>query len=209
MTQTITWANAVSQTYKWGFSFIQGFIALLLLSSWTVAVFVVWLRAHLKLLRYEGHEKPNRYQAALLLSKSIEYDFKGFEDPSTTTNRSFDRHVAKTLNGGMVELEPLSPTAELHPGFKRSLKNWFQKERWWASFLMLDTVWLGVGWLTIRSWLSATFYWLTLFAWPSIVFALILGTTRNSRLFFVTSWVTFGIAMLLPLFWFLFGVYEY
>lgn len=183
----------------------------MLLSLWTVAVFTIWLRAHLKLSHYENFrklEKPSRYKAALKLSESIDHDFEGSEDPSTTTNKQFHQHVEKTLNGGRVRGQSLSPTGELRFGIKRGLKNWFKKEKWWASFLMLDLVWIGVGWMieglsllaALPDWLKAAVYWLALWAWPSIVFALILGTTRNSRLFFVISWVSLGVAVLFPLF---------
>lgn len=185
------------QTYKWGFSFLQLFIALLLMSFWTVAVYTVWLRAHRKLSRRGAYEIPNRYKAALRLAGAVSQDFAEFQDAKALTNRDFVEHLRRARDGGRVRGDSAMPVAERQDSLWRSVKNWFKREKWWASVLVIDTLWLCTVWVVLS--VVWTPYWLSLWMWLSIVFALGVGTTRKSRLFFVVIWLLLGIAVVFPL----------
>lgn len=168
-----------------------------------MAVYIVWLRAHRRLSRAGTYEILNRYKAAIQLSDSINDDLRGRDGDATLargfSNKDFDQYI-KDVHGGSVIMETPPFIINKNPGVWKKIMNWFSKERWWASALILNTVWLSVGWMAafgdFRLWVL---FWLTLWIWPSIVFALVVGTTRKSRLFFVFVWTLIGIVVIVPL----------
>lgn len=177
-----------------------------------MAIYIIWLRAHIKLSRHGAYEIPNRYKGVLCLSKSIERDFGSLEQATAMSNKEFAIYRDKTLNGGKVKGDRALPVNEysVRSGIKNSIKKWIKSEKWWCTVLSIHTIWLGVGWIVIfyiatntRNFAATQFvlvlFWITLWTWPSMVFAMIVGNTRKSRLFFVTVWTSLGALILFPL----------
>lgn len=208
----------VLQTYKWGFSFLQVFIALCLMATWTMAIWAVWLRAHVRLSSRGPYEFPTQYQGAMVLSNSIEEEFTEHDKPMAMSNEDFTNYRSKILRGGSVRN---FSTRSLVPGAKvgvwSSIKRWLRKERWWCIALLVETVWVSTGWMACTGLLNPFynsyyggsfrdfssldgFYLLSLWAWPSMVFAMAIGTTRKSRLFFIGCWEVLGLVIIMSLF---------
>lgn len=183
---------------------------------WTFAIWIIWLRAHTKLLHRGPYEIPNRYQGAILLSQSISEDFAEHQKPTAMNNKDFADYYSKTLRGGAVRCRSVRSPVELTPTrLWHSTKRWFEKEKWWFIALAVDTVWMGTGWMAVTSLLYRyyfyyydrslgyfdallAFYLISWWAWPSIVFALMIGTTTKSRLFFISCWVAIGVGIWVP-----------
>lgn len=205
------------QTYKWGFSFLQVFIALCLMAIWTLAIWMVWLRAHIRLSSRGAYEVPTRYQGAMRLSKAIEEEFEGYGKPMAMNSKEFSKYRSKVLKGGSVRHDSDRPILESNIGLWRKMKKWISRERWWCIPLAVHTVWLATGWMALErlnhALLAADsppslwtinfvggFYSLSLWAWPSVVFAMIIGTTTKSRLFSIGCWVVIGLVIIISLF---------
>lgn len=186
------------------------------MAFWTMVIFIVWLRAHVKLSRRGPYEIPNRYKGALVLSKAIEQDFAEHEKPGTMNEKDFTEHRSKILKGGTVWSDSVQPPLDSKRGVWSSTKKWMRQDRWWCVALAVDAIWLSVGWIALkesrnvyeyedvfdssRSSQNAYrnyralegFYAITLWAWPAVIFAMIIGTTRKSRLFFVSCGIVIG-----------------
>ncbi|KAG8159812.1 hypothetical protein KVR01_010449 [Diaporthe batatas] len=195
----ITHGNGQCQpigTYKWGFSYLQAFIALLLMTIWSVIVFVMWLKAHLKLSRRGPYEIPNRYKAAIKLTRSIALDFGDADMAYGLSNKEFTSHLRRHLKGGRVGADPAMALGKYSLSF-RGFGGWVAREKWWFSAVVLCTLFCCVGWmLPLAAW---SLLWLAVWAWPVLAFALAVGTTGRSRLFLSGCWLAIGVAWIVPL----------
>ncbi|KAL1882153.1 hypothetical protein Daus18300_000638 [Diaporthe australafricana] len=183
-------------TYKWGFSFLQAFVAMFFLGFWTLSIYVMWLKAHLKLLSRGPYEIPNRYKAAVRLSRSIAADFGDVDKATAMSNKEFSGHVGRTLRGGRVGADPAMALGQLF-SFRSILKGWVRRERWWFSALVLCTLFCCTGWMLPYA--AFGLLWACVWLWPVIAFALAVGTTNKSRFSFLVCWLLVGIAWIIPL----------
>ncbi|KAK7716923.1 hypothetical protein SLS63_010930 [Diaporthe eres] len=132
-------------TYKWGFSFLQAFIAMLLMSLWSLSVYVMWLKAHLKLSSRGPYEIPNRYKAAVKLTRAIAVDFGDADQATALSNKEFSTHVSRNLRGGRVGGDPAMALGKY--SFRSGLKGWVAREKRWFSGMVLCTSLAFFGWL--------------------------------------------------------------
>lgn len=191
------------------------------MAAWTLAIWVVWLRAHVRLSSRGPYEVPNRYQGALALRKSIDEDFAEHGKPTAMSDKDFSLHCSKTLMGGSVRNHSVRPIIASKVGVWANTKKWLKGEKWWCIAFAIETLWLSLGWMALqysfqrliyygyyvyrssayRSFEALEgFYSITLWAWPSVIFAMIIGTTTKSRLFFISCWVVIGLVILISLF---------
>lgn len=184
-----------TQSYKWGFSFLQAFIALLLMDIWTLSVFVMWLKAHLKLSSRGSYEVPNRYKAAVKLTRSIALEFGDVDKATALSNKEFSTHLRRGLRGGRVGGDPAMALGKYSLSF-RGFKGWVAREKRWFSAIILCTLFCCVGWLLPHD--AWSLLWLAVWVWPVLAFALAFGTTGRSRLFFFGCWLAIGIAWIIP-----------
>lgn len=166
------------------------------MSLWSLSVYAMWLKAHLKLSSRGPYEIPNRYKAAVKLTRSIAVDFGGNSDQAAAlSNKQFSTHVSQALRGGRVGGDPAMALGKY--SFRSSLKGWITSEKRWFSGIMVCTVFCCVGWLLpYGAW---CLLWLGVWLWPVIAFAMAVGTTSKSRFFFLISWLLIGIAWILPI----------
>ncbi|KAJ0117391.1 hypothetical protein J7T55_003805 [Diaporthe amygdali] len=182
-------------SYKWGFSFLQAMVAMLILWVWTLSIYIMWLRAHMKLSSRGPYEVPNRYKAAVRLSRSIAVDFGDVDRATDMSNKEFSAYVSRNLKGGRVGADPAMALGKFN--FRSCLKGWIRREKWWFSALILCTIFCCTGWQLPYSLFSLL--WLSVWLWPVIAFALAVGTTNKSRFFFLFAWLLLGIAWIIPL----------
>lgn len=169
---------------------------MLILWLWTLSVFIIGLKAHLKLSSRGPYEIPNRYKAAVRLTRSIAVDFGDVDKATTMSNKEFSTHVSRSLRGGRVGGDPAMALGKY--SFRSSFKDWVAREKWWFSGLILCTLLCCVAWLIPYA--IYGFMWLPPWLWPCIAFALAVGTTRKSRYFILFCWLVLGLAWIIPLY---------
>jgi hypothetical protein len=125
------------QTYQWGFSFLQLFVGLILMLTWTIGVCVIWLRGHVGRKSRPGDEVPTRYKAVLNLASSLCEAFSAIgEEPDALTNSQLKQHIAKSLDGGRVEaVNPFPAKYKL----RAAAWAWFKRDKWWILLLGIST----------------------------------------------------------------------
>lgn len=165
------------------------------MAAWTLTIWVVWLRAHVRLSSRGPYEVPNRYQGALVLSRSIDEEFTEHGKPMVMSDKDFSSYRSKTLMGGSVQHHSVRPILASKMGVWAKTKEWLRRDKWWCIAFAVETVWLSLGWM-----IPEGFYSMTLWAWPSFIFAMIIGTTTKSRLFFISLWEVIGLVILITLF---------
>lgn len=191
------------------------------MATWTLVIWVVWLRAHVRLSSRGPYEVPNRYQGAMALSKSIEEDFAEHDKPMAMSNKDFTNYRSKTLRGGSVRHFSTRSLVPDKAGVWASTKRWLKQERWWCIALLVETVWVSTGWMAVGAAFNAIdypytwgsyvayrrtalfvegLYGVTSWAWPAMLFAMAIGTTRKSRLFFIGCWELIGLVIVISLF---------
>lgn len=190
------------------------------MAAWTLAIWVVWLRAHVRLSsRGAYHEIPNRYQSALVLSKAIAEGFAAHAPkPSAMSNKDFELHRSKTLKGGSVRHDTVRTFMGSKVGVWANTKKWLRREKWSCLALTILTAWVAAGWMVVgyaeqrisyygyspseyRTFVAVeVFYMLSLWTVPSFLFAMLIGTTTKSRLFFMGVWAIPGIVVIIALF---------
>lgn len=168
---------------------------MLLMSLWTLSVFVMWVMAHLKLSSRGAYEVPNRYKAAVKLTRSIAVDFGDADSAAALSNKEFSTHVRRNLRGGRVGGDPAMALGKY--SYRSRLWGWIKREKVWFSAIVVCTIFCCVGWMLPGRIIGLL--WLGIWLWPVLLFALAVGTTGKSRFFFFGCWLAVGIAWILPM----------
>ncbi|KAI3332228.1 hypothetical protein HD806DRAFT_479848 [Xylariaceae sp. AK1471] len=169
----------LGESFQWGFSYIQLFIVVLLLTIWTSCTCILRHRTRLFLPLQDQPERPRGLRAVLLLAEAIKSELEASGiNPHTLTNKRLKRQINKQLKGGSISFG-LPPTRRnIHT--RRNLMQWVKR----------DLVWLIT---------AATFAVFSYFVSPPIVFPILsllilwayfVGTTTKSRLFLATCLVS-------------------
>ncbi|KAI1460424.1 hypothetical protein F4805DRAFT_392504 [Annulohypoxylon moriforme] len=90
---------------KWGFSFIQIFLALLTLTVWTTGTSILWheARSNLRLLR--GTTVPRGWRPILILAENMTKEMRRAGlDAYSLTDQELKDEVKNRLNGGSISL---------------------------------------------------------------------------------------------------------
>jgi hypothetical protein len=134
--------------------------------TWTIAVYTIWLRAHLDLKLQGEKEVPGRYKSVRILASAIDQGMPDISEKSDAlTNRQLRHRVAKNLNGGRVEMTNPFPVKY---NFRTELWAWMKKIKWW---LLLAAFGIAVG-FTAWGMLPLTL---------GTIFAVTIGRTNGSR----------------------------
>ncbi|KAK3314248.1 hypothetical protein B0H66DRAFT_504169 [Apodospora peruviana] len=177
-------------TYLWGFSFLQLFIALILLLVWTLTVLTMHqtARAVIRQRPKSSSEFAGKYHAAitlaLSLSSALQDSGRKYEDLS---KKELDRFIKLQLGGGMIVSQSdkdLPSTAYIGPW--RLAWAWIKNNRMWAAALFLFGAFVH-GFVIWVFTVEIPFYHLILVQYIGLIFALSVGRTSKSRLFFTFS----------------------
>lgn len=91
--------------YLWGFSYIQLFLNAILLILWTVGVFIMWHKTHLKLPLSEYPEVPRGWEAVRELSHAMDKGFDGYGvDADGVTDANLKNEIRRRMKGGSIGL---------------------------------------------------------------------------------------------------------
>ncbi|CAJ2504377.1 Uu.00g117710.m01.CDS01 [Anthostomella pinea] len=126
--QTHGSCQPVQDRFKWGFSFLQVFIMLVLLLVWTIGTYLMWLKAHLQLPLQEQPEVPRGWRSVLILAETISREIKeNGLDASSLTDRELKREIRKHLQGGSISFD--MPLARSGYSFRHGLWLWMQRDK--------------------------------------------------------------------------------
>ncbi len=190
------------KSYKWGFSFIQLNIMIILLLVWTVGIYVMYLSSKLTRLRRGSKDVAGEYKAVFELSDAMHTQLTQFEkeeanDFRDITESELRRRITKDLHGGSIAYN----TALLHAdpdGIKSdewTLVAWMRREMWWMFTLAVSVV---VDGFIIRRFLIDGLrgdLWLFPALPLAIVFSMVVGLTYKSRLM-VLLWAVLVLCVL-------------
>ncbi|KAI1505009.1 hypothetical protein F5X99DRAFT_333900 [Biscogniauxia marginata] len=164
----------IPDRYQWGFSFIQLFIMIALLSIWTIGTYFMWLKARLQLPLEGQPEVPRRWKSILVLAEAINKELVESEiNIQSMTDRQLEHEIYKHFRGGSVSFG--IPLRRSGYSFRRGFGKWLKKEKWWFIALIFG---LFVSILGPSSVLCA-----------AIIFAMAVGQTTKSRILLA---MTFG-----------------
>ncbi|KAI1209380.1 uncharacterized protein F4807DRAFT_91772 [Annulohypoxylon truncatum] len=95
----------IVDTLKWGFSFIQVFIALLSLTIWTIGTGMLWYEARSNLRLLRRAVVPKGWRSILILAENMkkEMDRAGL-DAHSLTDQQFEDEIKTRFQGGSVSL---------------------------------------------------------------------------------------------------------
>jgi hypothetical protein len=150
------------QTYQWGFSVLQLEVTLVLLTIWTLGVWVMWLDAHLSLTTRGRYEVPHGFKAVLYLADSIRNDFNDLgEEPELLIDVELRKHAADHLRGGKVKIQVSESQFDF--SLWRSSWHWLKTNKLWASAFLValaSSWWLcGQFVVVFTMWLATAAHW--------------------------------------------------
>lgn len=164
-----------SQDYKWGFSFLQLYLMILIMwilscGVWTLHISTTFELRH----RNKPPLRVGEYKAVLKLAERVSHDFNQIsEDPGALHEAGIRRRIRKQLRGGAVTYQA-SLVEELQTG-----SSWRQ-EKWWIGGTLLVNMLAFL--LNSTAWFYAPVFCMSLIA-PATgcVLATSIGTTLKSR----------------------------
>lgn len=209
----MTLSNFEAKTYKWGFSFLQVFICILLLLVWTIGICSMWWEAYftMKLRSRQKDDIAGRHRAVIELAAAMQraMELYGMET-HTMSEKKLEENVKKKLRGGAISYAYATQTPQCYSvvghgkdliaflkktNIKSTLWSWIKKELWWllsGIFLILVYVFIDVRFPSASSQYQAVLY-NHLLLWISglcsgWLIALIMGTTWSSRTLIILFW---------------------
>ncbi|KAH7142700.1 hypothetical protein B0J13DRAFT_503038 [Dactylonectria estremocensis] len=155
--------------YQWGFSFLQLVIGVFLMFSWTMVVWLMWLKAHKELKQWNGIEVPGKYKAVLDLAAALNQELSSIgETPDALTNKQLRHRIKARLDEGRVKADIPFPIAKY--SFRTNFWGWIKKEKWWLVLLLI------CGPMVVGP---------TAPIFIGVLAALAFGRTRKSRVFMI------------------------
>lgn len=141
---------------------------MLLLISWVIGTWLLWLKAHMELSRRKDVQVPGKYRAVLDLAAALKHSVSALGDTADTlTNQQLADHIKTRLRGGDIKTEAPSSTP------KYTYWAWITQYKAWnivLSVFALITSWT-VRWMTMNLIIAGT----------SISAALCIGRSTRSR----------------------------
>ena len=190
-----------SQTYKWGFAFLILYILIVLLLIWTIGIYLTWLHAYFALESIGRPASAADYKAILDLATAVRKEFiETGQDPSELTSDEIRKHIMIKQKGGAIgpqKSESLVNTALISACYRRAKPAlWDGPQKWWMLGLVVVAC-FTVGLIHssvggepsfVGIWGFSTF----IGAFHGILFAMLIGSTRRSRLVIFTSLIALG-----------------
>ncbi|KAF2121945.1 hypothetical protein BDV96DRAFT_562683 [Lophiotrema nucula] len=172
------------QTYKWGFSYLQLFIMIVLLELWTTGILCMWVISHIALRTRSdsGANKRGETKAIFELADAMGAQLQTSDyktDPRFELEHELRQRIRKDLKGGKISYPP-PVLLDSEFGFRKTIWAWVKKERWWFGFFWLWAAMASSMWVI-------NFPFAMWCAGPAggAFFALTIGTTWRSRTFII------------------------
>ncbi|KAI1467583.1 uncharacterized protein F4812DRAFT_401698 [Daldinia caldariorum] len=188
----------VNDRFRWGFSSIQLFIALGLLSIETIGIFALWLKARFQLPLQGEVGVCKGWKAVLIMAEKMGKELRdaGIDARSLTDQQLKDK-VRKQLNGGSISFDARLTRSGY--SFRRGTWLWMKREL--AAFLILLSLMIlfGIFLFAELSGHSNNLLWFVCFFFPisifGVIFAVSCGSTTRSRVFMMLFWATCGLVI--------------
>jgi hypothetical protein len=174
----------LSQTYQWGFSYIQLILIISFLIIWDIGLFILYISAHVTMLR-NGHvaQAPGDFQADVQLVRAIETQTcetsEMLEEKELTglSAEELKKRIDKDLNGGSISNKDslLNASDANAEGPTWQLRKWMQAEALWL--LILTTAVVGC---LLAIWQRPSFV-VAHFAPLLVIFTMYVGQSWKSR----------------------------
>lgn len=177
-------ANITCQHYKWGFSFLQVFVFLILIMIWTIGMYSMSLRTHFIMARRQRHpdDISGEHRAVIELAAAMQMELDILDvNPSMLREKQLQEQVNEQLKGGAISYA-YSQAALSTYSIRKGLKSWFKKEKWWFCAICLtsvlsSTLWLVPGGILLCLW--------TIGPIGGQCLAFCIGTTKGSRMLII------------------------
>ena len=190
------------QDYKWGFSFLQLFVCIILLAAWTVGIHIMWIHTHytLALRNRLAEEISGEYRAILELAAAIETELDISDiDLCLLREQQLKDRIAKEIRGGTVAYAYPEATLKVH-SIRKGLEAWFKKDKWWFLAMLVVTAICSTYWsfpVDPVMWATPIYAWLWIWIWLWGIWfgqfwAFCIGTTVGSRLLIILFWSFVG-----------------
>ncbi|KAH6621769.1 hypothetical protein C7974DRAFT_361696 [Boeremia exigua] len=190
------------KTYRWGFSFIQLNIMVILLWVWTLGVMIMYISSKMTRLQRGREDVAGEYKAVFELSDAMHSQLTHIEkeeanDVRNMTESALRRRITKDLYGGSIAYDTalLPESTDGKEGNEWTLKAWAKREVWW---LLALTVAVVIDIFVIRSFIMHPVrndLWLFPALPLAIGFAMYVGLTCKSRLM-VLFWAALCVCIL-------------
>lgn len=142
------------------------------------------LVSHSRLALREGAEIPEKYRAAFMLATSLQQELSSLgKTPEKLTEAEIEDYIRTNLSGGRMSLWPTSP--EPPQNLLSLVKRWAKRDKWWLTAMLVLTVLVATCWMfAFQSADTFNLYWVLVLTTAGVYFAVVVGRTRKSRLFF-------------------------
>ncbi|KAJ4987007.1 hypothetical protein SVAN01_07548 [Stagonosporopsis vannaccii] len=185
------------KSYKWGFSFVQLNIMIILLLVWTFGIIIMYVSSKFTRLQRGREDVAGEYKAVFELSDAMHAQLDTLEEEDgkeirQITEPTLRRRVTKDLRGGSIAYDTtlLSKGDDWSGGLDWTLKAWALREIWWFVGLVIA--------ITIDGFVIRRFFidydngvrddlWFFPALPLAIGFAMYVGLTHGSRVM-VLSW---------------------
>ncbi|KAH7068137.1 hypothetical protein BKA63DRAFT_521202 [Paraphoma chrysanthemicola] len=132
-----------TETYQWGFSFIQLHLMLFFLLIWTSGTYTMWLRAHITMQNRGRDQVAGEHKSIVELAAAMQSRFRSEKGDSagiTTelTEEHFKQHIAENQGGAISYEVSLLSTGAGDCGW--GVKEYVKKEGWWLAALLVSSV---------------------------------------------------------------------
>jgi uncharacterized protein (DUF2062 family) len=187
----------VTQSYRWGFSFIQLNLMIVFLITWTLGMVIMWLSADETMTRRCRNQVAGEYTAVLELANAMQSQLRAISNSSSETDtanmaESELRHrIVQDLRGGAISYKAPLLSSE---GSNRSKVGWeyVKVNIWWLVALVMSaaaSMTMGVfgGFPSLIFLLGIS---------VALIVAISVGSTHGSKL--IIMWWCFWALVVLP-----------
>ncbi|USP80363.1 hypothetical protein yc1106_07637 [Curvularia clavata] len=182
-------------TYKWGFSFLQLFLCILLLLAWTIGIYIMWLYTHYTLLLHSrlSEEVSGTHRAVLELAAAMQSELDLADlDVSLLREKQLDERIRKEIRGGTVNYANSEEKRGMY-SIRRGLREWWRRDKWWFVAIFCMTVLCSTLWMAGFQIRGGVWFWIWLWSiWFGQFWAFCIGTTTGSRLLIILFWGVVG-----------------
>ncbi|KAI0457980.1 hypothetical protein F5B21DRAFT_462399 [Xylaria acuta] len=169
--------------FKWGFSFWQLFIFLVLLLTWSVGTYLLWAKAQSILPPQDQAEQRRGLKALLLLAEITRGELgRHGIDPHSLTSKELKREIHKNLKGGSISFNLYLRDIKSP---RRGLLKWVARELGWWLFIagaIVSGVLVGRAFFVLAG-LALLVY--------------CIGSTKKSRFFLAACFIPASVAFYL------------
>ncbi|CAI6339096.1 unnamed protein product [Periconia digitata] len=187
-----------TEDYRWGFSFIQFFIVMMLLLLWSVGTLAMYMHAKHTMRSRNRTAIDGEHKAIINLAIAMNQELS--PDPLSTKTEDEIKELVRDVHGGSISYSTSIPFE--HQSKRRRFMEWIRNRKWFLAWIAVKLVILGLF----------PFYILAIgpclmYALPGSIVGdfvvLLIGATSGSRfvLTLVPTFVSFLVSIVVSVIW--------